>query len=120
MHNRLLMKLEIRGTLLQWFRAFLTFHRQRVVINGQFSDWSKVSSGVLQGSILGLLLFILYNNDISNIVKNSKINFFANDVTLHKTSERVEDCEGLQTDLDSILYFSPVQLVANETESFQM
>ena len=107
-HERLLMKLEsigIRGALLQWFRAFLTSRRQRVVINGQFSGWSRVSSGVPQGSILGPLLFILYINDISGVAKNSTIKIFADDVALYKTIETVEDCKGLQTDLDSICHW---------------
>ena len=104
-HERLLIKLEsigIRGPLLQWFCAFLTSRRQRVVINGHFSNWCKVSSGVPQGSILGPLLFILYINDISSVVKNSDIKIFADDVTLYKTIRSTEDCEALQADLDSI------------------
>ena len=106
-HERLLLKLEaigITGALLQWFQAFLTTRRQRVVINGQFSNWSKVSSGVPQGSILGPLLFILYINDISSIV-NARAKLFADDVTLYATIQSNEDYEVLQADLDSISHW---------------
>ena len=40
-HERLLLKLEaygVHGPLLQWFHSFLTTRRQRVVINGNYSD----------------------------------------------------------------------------------
>ena len=70
--------------LLQWFHTFLTTCHQKVVINGQFSDWCQVSSGVPQGSILGPLLFILYINDISGVV-NTPIKIFADDVTLYSS-----------------------------------
>ena len=106
-HERRLLKLEaigITGALLQWFRAFLTTRRQRVVINRQFSNWCQVSSGVPQGSILGPLLFILYINDISSVV-NARAKIFADDVTLYATIQSNEDCEVLQADLDSISHW---------------
>jgi len=46
----------IRGNILRWIKVFLSDREQRVLVDGQSSDW-EVTSGVLQGSILRLLLF---------------------------------------------------------------
>jgi len=100
-HERLLLKLEAYGVhepLLQWFRSFFTTRRQRVVINGNYSDWRKVSSGVPQRSVLGSLLFILYINDLSCVIK-SKTKIFADDVIIYRKVVTHKDCAMLQGDL---------------------
>ena len=52
--------------------------KQRVVLNGLGSDYLLFKSGVPLGSVLGLLLFLVYINDLENNIK-SNIKFFADD-----------------------------------------
>ena len=60
---------------------FLRNRKQRVVLNGQTSNWENIHAGVPQGSNLGLLLFLIYINDLAeNLSSNPKL--FADDASL--------------------------------------
>ena len=74
---------------------------QRVVIEGNYSGWCKVSTGGPQGSVLGPTLFILYINDIDEGIV-SKINKFADDCKLGKSMRSQEDVEVLRKDLERL------------------
>ena len=52
-----------------------------MVLNGSYSNYSIVESGVPQGSVLGPLLFLIYINDLERNI-TSNINFFADDTML--------------------------------------
>ena len=71
----------MQGNLLSWIEAFLTGRKERVVLNGHCSTWSDVVSGVPQESVLGLLLFNIYVNDIPDVV-SSPILLFADDIKI--------------------------------------
>ena len=107
-HNRLLQKLSsygIRGNILSWFKAFLVGRQQRVILNGSFSRWSDVISGVPQGTILGPLCFLLFINDLPTKV-SSKIKLFADDCKLYRKINTRLDCHKLQEDLDQLSAWS--------------
>ena len=88
-HTILLKKLALykfdESTLL-WFRSYLRNPKQSVHIGGSKSKYLDVVSGVLQGSVLGPLLFLVYINDLPLHVEKSKLDMFADDVTLHSSS----------------------------------
>ena len=99
-HQRLLLKLQfygIRGEVLQWISAFLTGRTQRVLIEGQSSSTSLVTSGVPQGTVLGPLLFLVFINDLPAMA-SSTTRLFADDCLMYRTIQDTSDAEALQAD----------------------
>ena len=81
-HSLLIHKLKTFGfndDLLSWLKSYLTGRKQQVVIEGAKSSWLSVTSGVPQGSILGPLLFLLYINEMPDVVSLCSISLFADD-----------------------------------------
>jgi len=105
-HDRLLSKLSyygIRGSLLRWAESFLKGRTQRAVYNGAKSEVTNVLSGVIQGSVLGPLFFIIYIADLR--AKKSQITLYADDVVMDKIiSEKnaPADMQDLQDDLSGV------------------
>jgi len=65
-HPILLKKLErmgIEGAALDWFKNYLSGRSQKVDINGTLSEPMDINISVIQGSILGPILFLCYIND---------------------------------------------------------
>ena len=60
-------KVIFRGNMIKWFQSYLTDRSQYVTYDCIESKVLPIKYGVPQGSILGLLLFIIYMNDIFNV-----------------------------------------------------
>ncbi len=84
----------IRGLALKWFNSYLHGRLQYVDIHNHKSQKMDVKYGVLQGSILGPLLFILFINDFINSSKLLHKVIFADDTNLflsHNNSYELQD-----------------------------
>jgi len=112
-HLRLIGKLSSYGIgdkLLLWFKSFLQGHSQRVVLNETESQWSNITSGVPQGSVLGPLLFVLYINDIAEFIQ-CQLRVFADDTKIYSIIRSICDVINLQRDLDKMQEWSRINLL---------
>ena len=62
--DSLLKAYDVDGELLYLLENYLENRKQRVVLNGQTSEWRKINSGVPQGSVLGSISLLIYINDL--------------------------------------------------------
>ena len=84
-HDGLLYKLSLLGICGRYLiQSFLNNRLQRVVLNDQSSKWSLDEAGVPQGSILGPLLFLVYINDLPQVLHCNET-LFADDTSLFST-----------------------------------
>ena len=84
-HSRLLAKVRsfgIRAPLLSWLTSYLSMRTQTVSYEGHSSQAVPVTSGVIQGSVLGPLLFLMYINDAFDSIAHGKPFVFADDIKL--------------------------------------
>ena len=73
------------------FQNYLKNQTQFVEINKKNSTILPIDYGVLQGSVLGPLLFFIYINDLNGAVPISKIHQFADDTNMLYTSNSLKD-----------------------------
>ena len=104
-HDGLIFKLKsygVEGELLLLLKNYLHNREQRVVLNGQTSEWKRIYSGVPQGSVLGPLLFLIYINDLPDGI-SSMCKIFADDTSLFsKVLDVNKSVTELNADLEKI------------------
>ncbi len=116
-HELLLLKLKgygITGTLFNLLQSYLSNRCIQVRVGEAISDQSPggfINSGVPQGSILGPLLFLIYINDLADVVHNCLLYLYADDSSLFLPVDRV-NAHGshlkLQDDLDRLFQWSMI------------
>ena len=104
-HQCLLCKVSaygITGQLLSWIEDFLTERRQYVTVKGKALSWKKVISRVQHRSALGPIIFIIYINDLPEVV-SSTVKISADDTKLYNKDSNNDI---LQQDLDALFVWS--------------
>ena len=109
-HPKLFQKLTaygIKGNLLNWIAGFLTDRKQITRVGESFSDVIYLKSGVVQGSCLGPLLFLLFINDVSTVLgSNTKSKLYADDVKLYSIVNTSQDISSFQNTLNRLKEWS--------------
>ena len=91
--------------MINWIEKWLIDRRQRVVVDGEVSNWKAVLSGVPQGSVLGPILFLIYINDLDDDI-TSKVLKFADDTKVFRKIKSDADRQHLQGDLNKLIEWS--------------
>ena len=115
-------KYSIYGKILEWFISYLDNRKQYVFYNSLKSNDQYIPCGVPQGFILGPVLFILYINDLSNIIESLPSILFADDTTVIVESDSVSDAIALMN-LELIklnIWLQANKLTLNTTKTHYM
>jgi len=123
-HPLLLFKLKKAGFspgCVGWVESYLTDRRQCVQHGHLTSDWCVVTRGVPQGSVLGPLLFSLYIDDVTKVIKTSLFHLYADDLQIYRhfyfseLNSTVASMNAEIEDISSWAYSHGLQL--NETKT---
>ena len=83
----------IDQTSLGWFKSYFSDRTQKCSVNGHLSNAASVSYGVPQGSKLGLLLFLIYINDLPNCLSVASLKMFVDDTNITVAADSLTELE---------------------------
>lgn len=117
-----LSKYGFSGIVLQWISCYLDERYQITKFNNIKSEVKANVFGVPQGSVLGPLLFLLYVNDLGNVLNKCKIHLFADDTLIYYYGKNFEAMVNtVNRDLNQLFYrFEINKLKVNESKSKYM
>ena len=113
-HDYLIYKLKkngISGSLIKWIIDYLSNRTQAVKVKGHISSERRVTSGVIQGSVLGPLLFIIFVNDVDDVVTNCSLLKYADDIRIYRcfksdNKSQLENSKLFQKDIGALSAWS--------------
>lgn len=110
-HQKLFVKLRsygVFGNVLKWLQNFFTGRTLCTQIDSSLSQTADLISGVVQGSVIGPLMFLVYINELISVLDqyNIKVKLFADDVKMYITVLDVMDVQRLQLALDALVQWS--------------
>ena len=123
-HDLLVAKLHAYGMgfeSLDLIHSYLSERKHRVRIGTCFSSYLNLDLGVPQGSVLGPILFNVFINDLFYFVDGNDLCNFADDNTLHKCGDTLEEViSDLHSDLSIISFWYEINSLVANPDKFQL
>ena len=92
-HKILISKLKnigVRGNNLKWLESYLNNRKQFIAYNNKYTSFETITCSVPQGSIIGPLLFLIYVNDLNQVLNILDPIMFADDTNFFYSHHQIK------------------------------